>query len=51
MSKDNSNKGDMVKEVNFTGTIVMDEHGRDIASLEKMVEPAFEVIKSAVAKS
>lgn len=51
MLKDKNNKADIIKEVNFNGAVVIDEHGREIAIAEEMIESAFEYIKDSIEKT
>lgn len=50
MLKEKNNKADIVKEVNFNGAVVIDEHGREVAIAEEMIESAFEHIKDSISK-
>jgi len=51
MSKDKTNKTDVIKEINFNGSALIDQQGREIAIADEMIESAFEHLKISVIKS
>ena len=51
MSKDKTNKTDVVKEINFNGSALVDQQGREIAIADEMIESVFEHVKTSIIKS
>jgi len=40
----------MIKEVNFNGASIIDEHGREVVIAEEMIESAVGYIKDSIVK-